>query len=50
LLERAWQVRDSLSATGALYVALAEALGATLLTLDRRLARAKGRRCEVEIP
>jgi predicted nucleic acid-binding protein len=50
LLERAWQLRDSLSAPDALYVALAEALGATLLTLDRRLARAKGPRCQVEVP
>jgi predicted nucleic acid-binding protein len=49
LLARAWQLRDSLSAPDALYVALAEALGATLLTLDRRLARAKGPRCPVDI-
>jgi predicted nucleic acid-binding protein len=50
LLERAWQLRDSLSAPDALYVALAEALSATLLTLDRRLARAKGPRCPVDVP
>jgi predicted nucleic acid-binding protein len=50
LLERAWQLRDSLSAPDALYVALAETLDATLLTLDRRLARAKGPRCLVDIP
>lgn len=50
LLDRAWQLRESLSAPDALYVALAEALQATLLTLDRRLARAKGPRCEVAIP
>jgi predicted nucleic acid-binding protein len=50
LLERAWQLRDSLSAPDALYVALAEALNATLLTLDRRLARASGPRCSVDLP
>ncbi len=50
LLERAWQLRDVLSAPDALYVALAEALDATLLTLDRRLARAEGLRCQVDVP
>jgi predicted nucleic acid-binding protein len=50
LLERAWQLRNSLSAPDALYVALAEALNATLLTLDRRLARAEGPRCRIDIP
>ena len=50
LLERAWQLRDSLSAPDALYVALAEALDATLLTLDQRLARADGPRCRVDVP
>ena len=50
LLQRAWQLRDSLSAPDALYVALAEALNVTLLTLDRRLARAQGLLCGVEIP
>jgi len=50
LLQRAWDLRDSLTAADALYVALAEALDATLLTLDRRLARAKGPRCEIAVP
>jgi predicted nucleic acid-binding protein len=50
LLHRAWQLRDALSAPDALYVALAEALGVTLLTLDRRLARSKAPRCAVEVP
>jgi predicted nucleic acid-binding protein len=50
LLQRAWELRDTLSAPDALYVALAEALDATLLTLDRRLARAEGPRCRVSIP
>ncbi len=50
LLERAWELRDNVRAYDALYVALAEALGATLLTLDRRLAGAPGIACDVEVP
>ncbi|MER3409021.1 MAG: VapC toxin family PIN domain ribonuclease [Thermoleophilia bacterium] len=49
LLQRAWELCDSLRSWDALYVALAEALSATLLTLDLRLARASGLRCRVEI-
>ncbi len=40
LLERAWSLRGQLTAYDALYVALAEALDATLVTTDRKLARA----------
>ncbi len=40
LLPRIWQLRDNLTAYDGAYVALAEALGATLLTCDERLARA----------
>jgi predicted nucleic acid-binding protein len=49
LLPRAWELRHNVRAYDALYVALAEGLGATLLTLDRRLAEAPGIRCAVEI-
>ncbi len=42
LLDRVWALRRNLSAYDAVYVALAEALDATLLTCDRRLARAPG--------
>ena len=42
LLPRIWALRENLAAYGAAYVALAEALGATLLTCDGRLARAPG--------
>jgi predicted nucleic acid-binding protein len=49
LAERAWQLRDNLSFYDALYVALAEGLGAPLLTLDARLTRAPGLRTEVEL-
>lgn len=37
LLERIWALRRNLSAHDATYVALAEALDATLITTDRRL-------------
>ena len=50
LLERAWDLRDRVRSWDALYVALAEAMDATLLTLDERLARAAGSLCPVEIP
>jgi len=50
LLARAWQLRHALSAPDALYVALAEMLDVSLLTLDRRVARAEGPRCPIEIP
>ncbi|HEY1853907.1 MAG TPA: type II toxin-antitoxin system VapC family toxin, partial [Solirubrobacterales bacterium] len=49
LVERAWQLRDNVSFYDALYVALAEGLGAPLLTLDARLIRAPGLRTEVEL-
>lgn len=34
----------------AMYVALAEALDAVLVTYDRRLAAAHGPRCEIVVP
>jgi predicted nucleic acid-binding protein len=49
LVERAWQLRDNVSFYDGLYVALAEGMGAPLLTLDARLARASGLRAEVEL-
>ena len=50
LLARCWELRDNLTVYDATYVALAETIGATLLTYDQRLARAPGIRCEVELP
>lgn len=49
LLERAWELRHNVRGYDALYVALAEALEATLLTLDHRLGRAAGVRCSIEV-
>ena len=49
LLARAWELRSNVRGYDALYVALAEALGATLLTLDQRLARAPGITCAIEL-
>jgi predicted nucleic acid-binding protein len=49
LLGRCWELRDNLTLYDAAYVALAEILGATLLTGDARLAGAPGARCVVEV-
>ena len=49
LIDRAWELRDNVSFYDGLYVALAEALDAPLLTLDGKLARAAGLRTEVEL-
>jgi predicted nucleic acid-binding protein len=49
LLARCWELRDNLTVYDASYVALAEALDVTLLTGDRRLARAAGPRCHIEV-
>ena len=50
LLERAWELRDTVRGWDAMYVALAEALGAVLVTRDQRLAAASGPRCRIEVP
>lgn len=50
LLERAWAIRDNVTAADAMYVALAEALPARLLTFDTRLSSAPGLRAFVVQP
>jgi predicted nucleic acid-binding protein len=50
LAARAWQLRLNLTIYDASYVALAELLDATLITLDRRLGRAPGPRCAIATP
>jgi len=47
---RVWELRPSITAYDAWYVALAETLGARLATLDYRLSRAPGVRCEFVLP
>jgi predicted nucleic acid-binding protein len=49
LLQRAWELRRKLTAYDAVYVALAEALEAPLLTRDARLARSRGHRARIEL-
>lgn len=49
LLPRAFALRDNATIYDALYLALAEALEATLLTRDRRLARILGVGAHVEV-
>ncbi len=49
LLPRIWQLRDNLTPYDAAYVALAEALGAPLVTSDQALARSTGHRARIEV-
>jgi len=48
-LSRIWQLRHNFSAYDAAYIALAERLGAALVTRDARLASAAGRAAPVEL-
>lgn len=48
-LSRIWSLRHNLTAYDAAFVALAELLGAPLLTRDRRLASARGHSAKVEL-
>lgn len=49
LLTRAWALRENCTTYDAVYVALAEALHAPLVTLDKRLAASPGIRASIEI-
>lgn len=48
LVGRAWKLRDNVTAYDAMYVALAEALDAPMVTCDAPLARASGLRARLE--
>lgn len=48
-MARVWELRHNLTPYDAAYVAVAEALGATLLTVDGRSTRAPSLRCAVEL-
>ena len=50
LAARAWELRRNLTSYDASYVALAELLGAPLITLDRGIEPATGVRCAVLTP
>lgn len=47
LVPRVWELHDTFTPYDASYVALAEALGAPLLTADHRLVKAAEAHCEV---
>lgn len=49
LVTRVWELRGNLSAYDAVYVALAEALPATLVTCDRKLGAAPAHAAQVEV-
>jgi predicted nucleic acid-binding protein len=49
LLDRAWKLRDNISAYDAMYVALAEAIEAPIITCDNPLAKAPGHRARIEV-
>lgn len=49
LLTRAWKLRENVTAYDAMYVALAEALDATVVTCDAPLAKAPGHRARIEV-
>jgi predicted nucleic acid-binding protein len=48
LLTRAWKLRENVTAYDAMYVALAEALDAPLVTCDRPLASTSGHGATIE--
>lgn len=49
LLTRAWQLRENVTAYDAMYLALAEALGATVVTCDAPLSKAPRRNMSIEL-
>jgi predicted nucleic acid-binding protein len=49
LMARAWKLRDNISAYDAMYVALAEAIEATIVTCDGPLAKAPGHHARIEV-
>jgi predicted nucleic acid-binding protein len=49
LLSRAWELRANITAYDAMYVALAEAIGASVITCDGRLGSAPGHTASVEV-
>ena len=50
LADRAWELRESVTAYDASYIALAELLGTAMITLDHKLQRASGPKCTILTP
>ena len=48
--DRVWALRNNLTSYDAWYVALSEVLDCPLVTIDRKLSRASGPRCEILVP
>ena len=49
LLTRAWKLRENVTVHDAMYIALAEALDAPMVTCDAPLGRAPGHRARIEV-
>ena len=49
MLARLWELRESVTAYDATYVALAEVVDAPLITCDSKLARSHGHRAVIEL-
>jgi predicted nucleic acid-binding protein len=49
LLRRAWKLRDNITAYDAMYIALAEAIEAPIVTCDGPLAKAPGHHARIEV-
>ena len=49
LLDRVWDLRNNLTAYDAMYVALAEALDAPLVTCDARLSASPGHEARIDL-
>lgn len=49
MLERMWELRDTITPYDAAYVALAERLGGPLITCDGKLAAASGAACSFDL-
>jgi predicted nucleic acid-binding protein len=48
-IARAWKLRENITAYDAMYVALAEALDAPVVTCDEPLSKAPGHRARIEL-
>jgi predicted nucleic acid-binding protein len=49
LLARAWKLRENVTAYDAMYIVLAEALDAPMVTCDTALGKAPGHRARIEV-